>query len=137
MHRRGSAFPKYLVEDARYGHQVPGHAEAVKAFKEQDRASAAELIVMAAEVHKVHIEIGTLGWSGLPLFGAAMSFELRDELLDRRAQYIGAAAILRLSWGDVRRLPSYTEGQYSWHEAGEQAWANYLAPQTPTNPRLP
>jgi hypothetical protein len=137
MNRIGSALPKHMVRDSIHGHKVPGHAEAVQEFKEQDRASAAELIVMAAQIHRVHIEIGTLGWEELPFFAAAMSFERRDELLDHRALYIGAAAILRLNWGDVCGLPSYTKGQYSRHEAGTQALANFLAPQTPTDPPLP
>jgi hypothetical protein len=137
MNRIGSALPKHMVRDSIHGHQVPGHAEAVQEFKEQDRASASELIVMAAEIHRVHIEIGTLGWNELPLFGAALSFELLDELLDARQKYIGAAAILRLTWGDVCNLPGYTEGQFSRREAGDQALANYFATQTQADAPLP
>lgn len=137
MNRIGSSLPTYVVRDSIHGHQVPGHTEAVQEFMEQDRASASELIVMAAEIHRVHIEIGTMGWNELPLFGAALSFELRDELLDARQKYIGTAAILRLTWGDVRSLPGYTEGQFSRREAGDQALANYHATQTQAGVPLP
>jgi hypothetical protein len=137
MNRIGSALPTYVVRDSFLGHQIPGRDQAVREFKEQDRASAAELILEAAEIHRVHIEIGTLGWTELPLFGAALSFELRDELLGERQKYIGAAAILRLTWGDVCSLPGYTEGQFSRREAGDQALANYLAAQTQAGGPLP
>ena len=137
MNRIGSALPKHMVRDSIHGHQVPGHAEAVQEFKEQDRASASELIVMAAEVHKVHIEIGTKGWNRLPYFAAALSFELLDELLEHRAKFIGEAAILRLSWEDMCGLPGFTEGQLSGREAGDQALANYLATQTQADAPLP
>jgi hypothetical protein len=136
MNRIGDPFPRYVVEDSRHGHQVPGHIQAVKEFKEQDRAAAAELIVETAEIYQLHLEIGTKGWNGLPYFAAALSFELRDELLEHRSQFIGEAAILRLVWEDMCSLPGFTEGQLSMHEAGQQARANYLA-QTPADPPLP
>jgi hypothetical protein len=137
MNRIGSPLPIYVVRDSILGHQIPGRDQVVQEFKEKDRASAAELILEVAEIHRVHIEIGTLGWNELPLFGAALSFELRDELLDARQKYIGAAAILKLTWGDVCSLPGYTEGQFSRREAGDQALANYLATQTQADAPLP
>ena len=137
MNRAGDPFPRYVVEDSRHGHQIPGRTEYVKEFKELDRLAAAELIVEAAEIYQVHLEIGTKSWNELPLFAAAMSFERRDELLEHRAQYIGKAAITRLIWEDMCKLPSFTEGQLSRREAGVQAMANYFASLTPTDLPLP
>ncbi|HVA10874.1 MAG TPA: hypothetical protein VNG32_01765 [Candidatus Dormibacteraeota bacterium] len=137
MNRAGDPFPRYMVEDSRHGHQIPGRAEYVREFKEQDRIAAAELIVETAEIYSVHLEIGTKGWNGLPLFAAAMSFELRDELLEHRAQYLGKVAILRLTWEDMCKLPGFTEDQLSRREAGLQARANYFASLTPSEPPLP
>ncbi len=137
MNRIGSPFQRHVVEDSRHGHQIPGRAEYVREFKALDRIAAAELIVEAAEIHSVHLEIGTKGWNELPYFAAALSFEHRDKLLEHRAQFMGEAAILQLTWEDMCRLPGFTEGQLSRREAGQQALDNYLATQTPADPPLP
>jgi hypothetical protein len=137
MNRIGSPFLTHVVRDSILGHQIPGHDKAVQEFREQDRASAAELILEAAEIHRVHLEIGTKSWNELPYFAAALSFGRRDDLLAHRSQFIGEAAILRLTWEDMCRLPGFTEGQLSMCEAGQQALANYFATQTQAGASLP
>lgn len=117
----------YMLRDPITGPRVATQEQATRDFMQEDEALAAEFIEELAETRGLYAEVVTRGWSGLPIDVAILPIETRDELIANRQR--GAAAQLRLNWGDMCGLPGFSTGHLSRMEALNNALANYEAVQ--------
>lgn len=123
--RLDSPIPPYMLRDPITGPRVESQEKAIQEFMQQDRALAEAFIAELAETRGLHGAIATRGWSGLPVDAVVMPQETCDDLVTNRKK--GAAAQLKLTWGDMCRAPGFSSGHLSQVEALEQAVANYDA----------
>lgn len=123
-----SAVPRYIMRDSILGPRVASQEAAAREFRDSDRTSAAEFVAYLGETHGLHVEMGTFGHEGLPIYAAAMPHEQFKDLAVRQngPEPRERGLPSRLSYDAVCRLPGYSDGHFSWRQAVEQAAANYF-----------
>jgi hypothetical protein len=132
--RPESPIPRPMMQDSRWGHQVPSQQAAREEFVQQDKAAAQALIEQLA-AKGLHVETGTMSWEGLPIFAAVMPETQYEELASREHRHrpdSDTAVPIKLGWGAVNGLPGYAGDQLSEEAAVLHAHARYLEAQEPT-----